>query len=106
MEINVLLPQVTPALYWIEPAANSSLKFPATLRAGLANSQNIKKIDFYFIGADETTEHYLVTVQSPGSEISLAWKNKPSSGNYTVYGNIFTPSGKKYQTERLKIIVE
>jgi hypothetical protein len=107
VDINILINKVVPVLNWISPASNATLKFPANLKAELANWQAVKKIDFYFIGQNaSSTETYIGNVVPSDGNITLSWSKKPSAGNYLVYGYIFDQKNKKYKTEQLKVIVK
>lgn len=105
VEINVLLAQqAAPNLSWTNHN-NDTASFPLTLNASLTNWSQIKKIDFYaksgsnqeqFIGYDEPSK----------PQISIVWSKKPQPGSYIIYANIFDQSGKKHQSEELKITVK
>ena len=106
VDINVLSGQAMPVLNWISPADKSTIKFPTALKADLANWQQVKKIDFYFVGQSTTTENYINYVTPTDGNVSLSWTKKPAPGSYLVYGSITDQKGKKYKTEQLAVVVK
>jgi len=106
MELNLMFPQIIPILNWTEPRQNSTVDIPITLKATLANWEKAEKIDFYFKSSDSSLEHYINHISPQGADISLVWNKTTEPGNYTIFGNIFSKTAKKYQTEELHLTVE
>lgn len=82
---------------WLQPAQSTTLKtddFPYALMINVDDLSKVKKIDFYYKLADETSSVWINYLENPTEQnIQALWLTPPPAGIYKIYPVVTIPQG-------------
>lgn len=73
---------------WLEPDNGETVaqsQLPLTLKLSIDKPQNVKKIDFYYLRPDETSQWFAYVENPNAAQISVAWGQGLGPGLYKFY---------------------
>ncbi|HLD27642.1 MAG TPA: Ig-like domain-containing protein, partial [Patescibacteria group bacterium] len=82
---------------WLQPAQSTTLNagdFPYSLMINVDDLNKVKKIDFYYKLADETSSTWINYLENPTDQnVQVLWLTPPPKGVYKIYPVVTIPQG-------------